>query len=638
MLVQKMFDYCRAGRLTYCIQRNVTWMRMAGFRRLLVGAETINYQNTVAVRVDPATDECWLGYIQDLRGDHVLVDFDCAAAPARYIHASRVWPQAIASHSPVNPSASASGHETYPKCCGMSVVAALRDAPDGPFRFRPATVLRFISKCRMYFVSTKEAANASGGGERNVIAVVDRCQLMGRLPFNEAPLLTRTSGILYTQHEFVKRTAAITTQSLFDTRTDARQFVDALRQVYRAYPLAMGDREDSCRFHMRIGSDDCTLVVVDSQNDLAAMDWTTGLLLQLLETHATLRASRATVTVPDHTKQTSRCIEGFSRCVGSNGKRVAKWDAGTGSYTCAVACSFTDMCHLPLILLTEILEVLDLHTQAQARRVCALWQEILQQPRAAHHISILTENFPQTQDGDPHYSCCRIAMVLSRSITAATKSLTITARAHDWEAEEFNWHVESFVRELLENMRIMLPFLIIKSFCLRNWDYPYVQGWFHPHCERLIVDKGEVRDFNYDMCADANLDLDDLPDVERRFFDWHFSAELVLKGTIMSFPRVVCRWGDGYAEVKRLITWALDRPLPPVSAEGYSHVAAVHARWCSTLAYPQEWKPIRYFLNKFSGFHPDGSPHAWDHVDLRNLDLSQLSKLALWGIYGMFKV
>ncbi|XP_055342348.1 uncharacterized protein LOC129590926 [Paramacrobiotus metropolitanus] len=289
-----------------------------GFRRLWVGAEGISYQNTVAVRVHTAgtagQEECWLGYIQDIRDEHVLVDFASSrpGAAARYIHASHVWPLPFLSPDPDRP---------Y-----TSVFAALRDRYDEPFRFRPATALHFDWECKMCFINLSaagaDAAAAPAAGNANAMAVVDWCQIMSELPFGQPPLLARTTGLLYTRHEILlNMNIHATAQCVFNIRTaaDACQLLDSFRQGYRVQPAAAlagrgpgpgpateadeAAMEESCRFHLRIGPDPqrCTFIVAGNQTDTASMDRTAAALHKILEQYAACRAGR----LSSHTTTTS---------------------------------------------------------------------------------------------------------------------------------------------------------------------------------------------------------------------------------------------------------------------------------------------------------------------------------------------
>ncbi|XP_055342368.1 uncharacterized protein LOC129590942 isoform X3 [Paramacrobiotus metropolitanus] len=340
------------------------------------------------------------------------------------------------------------------------------------------------------------------------------------------------------------------------TAADACQLLDSFRQVYRVQPAAAlagrgpgpgteadeAAMEESCRFHLRIGPDPhrCTFIVVGSQADTAHMHRTAAALHKILEQYAACRAGRLsshTTTTASHqtllserfalsagasvlhqiifilivtsviqflysgrqkevdkARLAEHWLADFNfvlHCIGSgsgsNGKRVMAASAGiTGAAEASLR-------RLPLALLTEILEDLDLHTQAHAIRVCALWRAILGDPGTTQHISVLTDSLHSTTTrcGDHSY-CCRCAMLLSRVITPKTRSLSLIARGHDWPGEPFNWHILCYVQKLWKAMRLQLPFLVLKAFCL-DYMHPEILLGFEDHCDQLIVDGLEMR-------------------------------------------------------------------------------------------------------------------------------------------------
>ncbi|XP_055357211.1 uncharacterized protein LOC129602240, partial [Paramacrobiotus metropolitanus] len=235
------------------------------FRPVLIGRESecISYRITVVVRMEK--DDCWLGYIQDFNSADgtVLVDFDACAAPARLIPASRVWPMQFLPRL------------HWMEYQNMSVMAAVRDASAGPLRFRPATVLLCFPKCELFFITVTVP-----GTNQPTNAVVNRCQLTRRLPFDQAPILARTrpSGILYMRHEIPFNTA----KCACNTAADVSQFIDAFELAYYPSHPQLNDTDDSCRFHVRFGADRCTFIVVDT----ATVTWTAETLTRILETYA----------------------------------------------------------------------------------------------------------------------------------------------------------------------------------------------------------------------------------------------------------------------------------------------------------------------------------------------------------------
>ncbi|XP_055342393.1 uncharacterized protein LOC129590955 [Paramacrobiotus metropolitanus] len=245
-------------------------------------------------------------------------------------------------------------------------------------------------------------------------------------------------------------------------------------------------------------------------------------------------------------------------------------------------------------------------------------------------------------------------MLLSRVITPTTRSLTIRADANDWQGEPFNWHILSYVQTFLEVMRIQLPFLVLKSFGLTYTD-PGFWRCFRRQCDQLIVDGLEMRGTLFNRMRMA-LNCWSLPDDEKRFINayrpdfqsdfhsgWHSVAHAqpsVVDATLICVPRLICKWRDpdDWEAVSRRFLLAVQRAFPPASAAVLAKVAAVHARWCRSLAYPDDWCIFRQFVKEYSGLQPNGSRHAYacDDVDLRTVDIRQLSNMALWGIAEIY--
>ncbi|XP_055336976.1 uncharacterized protein LOC129587314 [Paramacrobiotus metropolitanus] len=95
---------------------------------------------------------------------------------------------------------------------------------------------------------------------------------------------------------------------------------------------------------------------------------------------------------------------------------------------------------------------------------------------------------------------------------------------------------------------------------------------------------------------------------------------------------------DGWEAVMSRFMRAIDAAFPAAGADVYRKVRAIHARWLEKLSYPDEWQRIRQMLSVFSGFQSDGTPLHWDTVDLRQLDIGQLSTMALLAVSEAFRL
>ncbi|XP_055357280.1 uncharacterized protein LOC129602308 [Paramacrobiotus metropolitanus] len=131
-----------------------------------------------------------------------------------------------------------------------------------------------------------------------------------------------------------------------------------------------------------------------------------------------------------------------------------------------------------------------------------------------------------------------------------------------------------------------------------------------------------------------------LPARERRFlvpFDLR-RQKLPIDNMEIRLDKLVMQCADEREHFISRFMWGVDAHCVPIPEEVYSRVAKVHARWQRSLAYPAEWQTIRKYLSMYSGFHADGSPRTWDDVDLRRMDVRQLSKQALLSIDAAFGV
>ncbi|XP_055348490.1 uncharacterized protein LOC129595490 [Paramacrobiotus metropolitanus] len=116
------------------------------------------------------------------------------------------------------------------------------------------------------------------------------------------------------------------------------------------------------------------------------------------------------------------------------------------------------------------------------------------------------------------------------------------------------------------------------------------------------------------------------------------SHELAIDKLQIRIPRLFLKCSDGKMHMASRFMSAFNDNFAPVTEEMLLKVTIVHARWVRTLTYPDDWQPIRNFIQLFSGFHPDGTPQIWNDVDLRVLDVSKLSKMAVYGIDELFCV
>ncbi|XP_055341992.1 uncharacterized protein LOC129590673 isoform X2 [Paramacrobiotus metropolitanus] len=597
------------------------------YERLLFDTQQMSYQNTVIVRHD--SDVCWLGNIQNISGDNAFIHFGSKKVKPSWIHTGRVWPL----HFPADAVAYKGGTILF-----KQVFAALRDEDDGPFRFRPAFVadcLTACDLCEIFYVETQDCENANAPGNLRK-ELVYRCQIAVKLPITEPPLLCRVEGLIF-KKLFVPLNRA---QDVFSDASDIsriiRHFRDTMKRDVRLAALS-----DCCRFHLRIQGDGCMFIVPSLTAEPETMQWMATALSEMLLTHLAHRA--------DLSPFDNRCFSGTEEF--SSGA-----DVGVEQPKEAVFIG-----NLPPLLLSEVFSCLDLHSIVRIKRVCVLWQQLLSSRRATEHIAICLATCSKTAKTD-NLSCYKTWYLLSLNIRSMTKSLTVLTPF---------FHV-TYLADLLEAMQIKLPTIVFKDYTITdsnhmyeyaNMPYPVTPldnrklfafhgttiwlSFYRDKSQRIVLHNWKLSNiFGKSLfaifCNPFTSGLKDLPAHEVHWMQ-SITPEtwldvIGIDRLQIAIPQVVLDCSQDEENMVSQFMWTLDNNFPPTADGIYVKVQKVHARWVETLSYPHEWNNIRAFLSVFSGFHADGTIKVWKDIDLRLVDVSQLSRMALLGIAELFRV
>ncbi|XP_055340941.1 uncharacterized protein LOC129590011 [Paramacrobiotus metropolitanus] len=620
---------------------------MPQFQSLLADANQMNYQNTVAVHNDD--DSWWLGYIQDIDGDQVFIHFNARKVTDRWVPMGSVWPLLFYWDD-----------RSQPYSAGMPIYAALRDEDDGPFRFRPVTMLgRFRGcekMCEVFYVQTTIAV---ANGNQDIVRgeLVQNCQISKQLPPPGSPLLHPSSSRLLCTKYVVPFPRA---HAVLSDASDKFRIVMHFRQAFQNPPplgrlrfaccdlhssgqFAIGKQfrqaaqqnrtfyilSDNCRFHLRTERDVCMFIVMSPAMDDEMAQHMIATLTEVLETHLASRACFPPI---------------LSRILPIIDVSMHDPDAESDS-----SCTLASLCHLPPFLLSQIFPHMDIHSQMRAKRVCALWQLLLSSPRLTEHFSIALDSCGGIHSDNNN--CFRAASLLSRTVSTTTRSLTVLG--------DFLPHNLLFLYDVLIAMRITLPFIVFKDHIITD---PGWMGCLDP--TRLMHSATDVTSFYRDVCDFIFLcnwkvrnlfgkliwyvfkygfydrgPLHPLPAHEQAFMTnlTKESHELPIDQLYITIPRLLLRCDDSEMHMTSRVMHALSDNFPPVTADMIEKVRAVYARWVRTLSYPDDWQPIRYFLLLFSPFELDGRPQRWSKVDLRLVDVSTISRTAIYGIYAVFQ-
>ncbi|XP_055351539.1 uncharacterized protein LOC129597866 isoform X2 [Paramacrobiotus metropolitanus] len=308
---------------------------------------------------------------------------------------------------------------------------------------------------------------------------------------------------------------------------------------------------------------------------------------------------------------------------------------------------------LPLPILEDILGRLDLPSRFSVKRVCALWQDVLEKPSTNRHLLIDARTL-QVQAVATTFrapGCWKweylLVVLLEESITILTRTITYICQSGDKDSHRFLTHIV----HLLSLKATKLDTILIKdgelsidiwqahrirSQFMIHWTSSSYLDEFRPLCQHLIV-------VNCTLCGvlespnrSSQLSCD--PVYSKMGVVRHdplMNAELSLKA-VVSWLVIGC--SDSKSQMLRTILLASEKSFPPVEQIVSARCAAVHKRMLTTLTYPDDWKGIRTLLQIYNGFWPDGSTRNWDDVDLRDLDISCLTNMTLRVLDAVFRL
>ncbi|XP_055331264.1 uncharacterized protein LOC129583495 isoform X2 [Paramacrobiotus metropolitanus] len=596
---------------------------MPRYQRMFTDVNQISCQNTVLVRNDD--DSWWLGYIQEMDGDQVFIYFDSTKIRARWIHLRSIWSFPFYWTKDARDKQLGGSYN-------VPVFVALRDEDNGPFCFRPAVMLRPLWCCEFLygicFIRT-DGGMDNAYGQRPRLELVDHGQVVYQLPPTGPSLFERRSGLIFTKH-FIPLARA---QALLGDASDKFRIVKHLCTALRE-ELRLPCPSASCRFHLRIQEDCSVIIIIGCTTDPLRPPLTTSLLLKVLETHLTSRAELPPIANRMFCASESVPFEEEDELL--------------------LTASIRD---LTPSLLSEIFIHLDLHSQMRTKRVCALWQLLLSSPRMAEHISISFESCWHLKVDNGN--CYKAATLLCRSINTTTVSLTILRVPPP--------NHRSFLNTLLKTMETKLSLIVFKDHTYneepkgtlhdqqqsRLKHTAMIELTIYKHtCNYVVLHNWKVSVLfgplmyqvfelpSYREHSDGVTAMRRLPAHEWEFMKrlTRHSHELNIDNLQIRIPRLLLKCSDGKLHMASRFMCALNDNFPPVTADMLTKVTTVHDRWVRSLAYPDDWQAIRNFLRLFSGFQPDGRPQMWNDVDLRLLDITKLSKMAVYGIDELFHV
>ncbi|XP_055347610.1 uncharacterized protein LOC129594814 [Paramacrobiotus metropolitanus] len=274
-------------------------------------------------------------------------------------------------------------------------------------------------------------------------------------------------------------------------------------------------------------------------------------------------------------------------------------------------------------VLSEILLVLDVHSQAKATRVCRLWNQVLASSWAPRDVCVTVDfrAISRKPPGPNETEGYHIGYMLDHSITPSTKALSLVNLGYRGCAFTDMYTVYS----LFYLKSFKLPYILIKDFSACSELFPTETGHrlfrlpvLMPVCRQLLVVNctfiNAVGCFHHAQ-RDERLITNDA---------------LLSRKLDVTVPRMSFDCSANAGEILRCFMDILENSLPPADSIK-ERVKQQHQLMVETVPYPDGWHKFRKLLKRhhFTQFVEKDNDAFWDSLDLRRFDDLPLSRYVL---------
>ncbi|XP_055353427.1 uncharacterized protein LOC129599262 [Paramacrobiotus metropolitanus] len=565
-------------------------------RHLLSGARQTSYGNTVLVKRD--NGQWWLGYVQDIEADNFFIDFDASTISAQWIHTSHLWP-----------------HHIPGMFRGHSEMVALRDE-----------IVR---------VNEESSDTPEQSPQTSTLHLVHHTQFASA-PYESDCFFGRTTWILYKKHVISYPKAHLLREVDFLPTFLANE--SRHRGCDEVYGFRVG-----CRVFVRADSDTITFICAEvhgetNRNNVwanenaahSSMFWNEDALKEACENYLTAQLAEQSdlVQVPPISLP-----QGLVEPVIND---------------------------LPHPILAWILLNLDVDSQLKTHRVCAQWRLLLLEQDWHRHIIFdspgmcTIKSYDEQRVVDKYYRSFKFMTILNHTVNENTQTLALIDEGEYGRSSNCSFDIQDKmwgIKILLKTKSICLPRIIIlngsdaartSSFSLLALNRNNDTGEYECHalsklmkvCEELLL-------INYNASEAINgsafsILCKDQAHMMLRERDLIRLRDYVRPDVIIPFLRF--RSTETAAEQCRRFLAAANDNCPPITQHVREKVTAIHARWLRTFKYPEEWSRIPIFLEIFNSFGPDENRVRWDTMDLRQLDISALSRVTFAALDGCLQI
>ncbi|XP_055327295.1 uncharacterized protein LOC129580679 [Paramacrobiotus metropolitanus] len=530
-----------------------------------------NLGNTVLVNLT-SLDEFLLGYLQDINGDQVFIDFDCERIAPRWVPLQHVW------------------HYEKPRITfdlPCNVYAAVRREVGGPYVVQTAKLLCNWSYDNQFLCCVAEHVSCST--EKYQAHIVHHWQLIERLPRNRhidgicripiKKVVYRSAKLrlLNDVQEFHierlldvgfrqgHRQIVMDRDSAF-ARIREEEIVFVIMRIQCCYPRVM------CPLSRKCGHNTCWLT--DTEKKVAA-----GIENYLFQT------------------------TGLTEHLGNVGYRPQPDIAVLSSLALKEQNKF-GLSNLPPEIMSTVTYYLDTVSQGKLKRVCELWNTLLSDPTSSDYITIdfcaLSPLLQRRAETEGY----RLGRLLHRIISTRTKTLALVNM--NYRADTVD-PVIALITDIL-TMKRRIPLIIIKN-CWANilkpkygpgvcyYMYtPDIFEWRKIHFQLLLLKKvcHRLQMFNVVINCGAWKGV---------LFPRQPGNYGRLKqpdSLIITIPKLEFDESASDADSIMQLKQALERHCPPVNPSVRNQIRRLHAGWVQRYRCPSDqWDGLRQLIELF---------------------------------------
>ncbi|XP_055357078.1 uncharacterized protein LOC129602135 [Paramacrobiotus metropolitanus] len=581
----------------------------SGIKRRCPGQWNINN----AVMVNLVGDDFYLAYLQDIDGDLVFVDFDCTKIPPWWVPADRVYRHNLYGERAKNDSKA------------TDVFVALREDDNGPYIFRPAKLLRDSTLRTNYLCCV--SINISQD-PKNPFRVVHQWQLSSVLPNQYTDRPTKITEdhvekvvVRVDNMGFMKHIDEYHITHLLDVG-----FRDGFNPIgWRAFDVAHKDDRD--QLFVRLTGRTLTFIIM--QAPCLHVFWNTRdpviLACQKRKKSRKFSYHNCTCWKKEIAKDISFGINNYLR------RYCYRPEIGNPFSCESLIEEVPSLGSIPFEVQSTVLQYLDVHSQAAAKRVCSLWNALVPDPASAATVTVDFSRISDTLPGLLETEGYRTAHLLHRVVSQKTKGLTLLHLDHRTDCITA---LVSCIKELLALKQTTI-FLISVRYCRMPFEsrrvgcsnpdepihgkilfqlLPLKQLCRHLRIQHLVMD--------FSLC---NIR-------PRTFFMKKIRDECEKTCNLMIvIPVMDVENDDENANVKSFKR-ALEACCPTVDNATKKRIRKLHTRWLRTIPYPNEqWTGLRRLLELFGVLEWGNTDEteAWENLDLRNFDNIPFGNLQL---------